>query len=93
MPQGQTPEQIDPAVTGRVPVLISHDNRYFQEPWQGMPLHGYTLMFEKMLDHENITVSRLMAPSGQDSKHILQSRQVPQLTQRSKSRFAAGSSP
>ena len=53
---GQTPEQIDPAVTGRVPVLISHDNRYFQEPWQGMPLHGYTLMFEKMLDHENITV-------------------------------------
>ena len=53
---GQTPEQIDPAVTGRVPVLISHDNRYFQEPWQGMPLHGYTPMFEKMLDHENITV-------------------------------------
>ena len=53
---GQTPEQIDPAVTGRVPVLISHDNRYFQEPWEGMPLHGYTLMFEKMLDHENITV-------------------------------------
>ena len=53
---GQTPEQIDPAVTGRVPVLISHDNRYFQETWQGMPLHGYTLMFEKMLDHENITV-------------------------------------
>ena len=53
---GQTPEQIDPAVTGRVPVLISHDNRYFHEPWQGMPLHGYTLMFEKMLDHENITV-------------------------------------
>ena len=53
---GQTPEQIDPAVTGRVPVLISHDNRYFQEPWQGMPLHGYTLMFEKMLDHEYITV-------------------------------------
>ena len=53
---GQTPEQIDPAVTGRVPVLISHDNGYFQEPWQGMPLDGYTPMFEKMLDHENITV-------------------------------------
>mgnify|MGYP005778194057 CR=1 FL=1 len=48
---GQTPEEIDPAVTGRVPVVISYDNRYFQEPWQGMPLHGYTPMFEKMLDH------------------------------------------
>jgi len=53
---GQTPEEIDPAVTGRVPVLISYDNRYFQEPYQGMPLHGYTPMFEAMLDHPNITV-------------------------------------
>ena len=53
---GQTPEEIDPAVTGRVPVVISYDNRYFQEPWQGMPLHGYTAMFEKMLDHPKIRV-------------------------------------
>ncbi|MBR5509689.1 MAG: UDP-galactopyranose mutase [Lachnospiraceae bacterium] len=53
---GQTPEDIDPAVTGRVPVLISYDNRYFQEPYQGMPLDGYTRMFEKMLNHPNITV-------------------------------------
>lgn len=53
---GQTPEEIDPAVTGRVPVLISYDNRYFQEPYQGMPLHGYTPMFEAMLRHPNITV-------------------------------------
>lgn len=53
---GQTPEQIDPAVTGRVPVLVSYDNRYFQEPYQGMPLHGYTAMFRAMLNHPNITV-------------------------------------
>lgn len=53
---GQTPEEIDPAVTGRVPVLISRDNRYFQEPWQGMPLEGYTSMFRAMLDHPAITV-------------------------------------
>ena len=53
---GQTPEEIDPAVTGRVPVLISYDNRYFQEPYQGMPLNGYTSMFESMLDHSNITI-------------------------------------
>ena len=53
---GQTPEEIDPAVTGRVPVLISCDNRYFQEPWQGMPLDGYTPMFEAMLKHPGITV-------------------------------------
>lgn len=53
---GQTPEQIDPAVTGRVPVLISEDNRYFQDKYQGMPLEGFTPLFEKMLDSENITI-------------------------------------
>lgn len=53
---GQKPEEIDPAVTARVPVLISYDNRYFQEPYQGMPLDGYTAMFEAMLDHPGITV-------------------------------------
>ena len=53
---GQKPEDIDPAVTGRVPVLVSDDNRYFQDTYQGMPLHGFTPLFEKMLDHENIDV-------------------------------------
>ncbi len=53
---GQTPEEIDPEVTGRVPVLLSYDNRYFQDKYQGMPKEGYTVMFEKMLNHPYITV-------------------------------------
>ncbi len=53
---GQTPEEIDPAVTARVPVVISRDNRYFQDPWQGVPLCGFTPMFERMLAHRNIEV-------------------------------------
>ena len=53
---GQKPEEISPEVTGRVPVLISYDNRYFQDKYQGMPADGFTPMFEKMLDHENIEV-------------------------------------
>lgn len=51
---GQTPDEISPEVTGRVPVLISYDNRYFQDKYQGVPLHGFTPMFEQMLAHENI---------------------------------------
>ena len=35
---GKTPEEIDPAVTARVPVLLSEDCRYFQDAYQGMPL-------------------------------------------------------
>lgn len=53
---GKTPKEIDPAVSGRVPVLVSRDNRYFQDVYQGMPKDGYTKLFEKMLDHENITI-------------------------------------
>ena len=54
---GQTPEQIDPNTTARVPVFLSRDDRYFQDTWQGMPLDGYTPIFRRMLDHPNITVS------------------------------------
>ena len=53
---GQTPEEIDPNTTARVPVFLSRDDRYFQDAYQGMPLEGYTPMFETMLDHPNITV-------------------------------------
>ena len=53
---GQKPEEIDPNTTARVPVFLSRDDRYFQDAYQGMPLEGYTPMFERMLDHPNITV-------------------------------------
>ncbi len=63
---GTTPEQIDPATTARVPVFLSHDDRYFQDPYQGMPSNGYTSLFARMLDHENITVEL-----GQDARERL----------------------
>ena len=53
---GLTPEEVDPSVTARVPVFVSRDNRYFQDAYQGMPAEGYTPLFERMLDHENISV-------------------------------------
>ena len=53
---GQRPEEVSEEVTSRVPVLISYDNRYFQDRYQGMPLDGYTSMFQKLLNHPNIQV-------------------------------------
>ncbi len=53
---GQKPEEISPEVTGRVPVLISYDNRYFQDKYQGVPKDGFTRLFARMLDHADITV-------------------------------------
>ena len=53
---GQTPEEIDPATTARVPVFLSRDDRYFQDAYQGMPQEGYTALFQNMLEHPNIEV-------------------------------------
>jgi UDP-galactopyranose mutase len=54
---GKTPDQIDPAVMGRVPVFVGDDDRYFpQAPYQGMPAESYTALFEHMLDHDLIEV-------------------------------------
>lgn len=53
---GVKPEELDPSVTGRVPVYISRDNRYFQDNYQGMPKEGYTKLFENMINHPNIKV-------------------------------------
>jgi len=53
---GLSPKEIDGAVTARVPVYISKDNRYFQDKYQGIPIGGYTKMIEKMLDHPRIKV-------------------------------------
>ena len=53
---GLKPEELDPSVTGRVPVYISRDDRYFQDTYQAMPKQGYTAMFQRMLRHKNIKV-------------------------------------
>lgn len=50
------PDALDPAAMARVPVLVSEDCRYFQDPWQGMPQDGFTAMFTLMLDHPRIRV-------------------------------------
>jgi UDP-galactopyranose mutase len=53
---GKKPEDISAEVTGRVPVHISKDNRYFQDKYQAIPKYGYTKIFENMLNHPNISV-------------------------------------
>jgi UDP-galactopyranose mutase len=51
---GMRPEEMDDAVTARVPIFVGRDNRYFNDNYQVLPSKGYTKLFEKMLDHENI---------------------------------------
>jgi UDP-galactopyranose mutase len=50
------PSELDASVTARIPVRTNTDDRYFTDTFQAMPLHGYTRMFENMLDHPNIKI-------------------------------------
>lgn len=50
------PRDLDPSVLARIPVRTDRDDRYFTDRFQAMPLHGYTRMFERMLDHPRISV-------------------------------------
>ncbi|MDB5380447.1 MAG: UDP-galactopyranose mutase [Rhodospirillales bacterium] len=53
---GVDPSELASSVTARVPTRTSDDDRYFLDRHQCMPFHGYTRMFENILDHPNITV-------------------------------------
>ena len=50
------PSQLNASVASRVPTRTNKDDRYFTDTYQSMPLHGYTKMFERMLDHPNIKI-------------------------------------
>ena len=53
---GLDPSELDSTVIARIPVRTNRDDRYFSDKYQVMPKHGYTRMFERMLDHPDIKV-------------------------------------
>lgn len=53
---GKAPEEIDPAIIQRVPVRATYDVNYFNDYWQGIPSEGYNKLFERLLDHPDISV-------------------------------------
>ena len=44
------PRELDASVCGRIPIRTNRDNRYLAESFQALPKHGYTAMFEKLLN-------------------------------------------
>lgn len=53
---GLDPSQLKSGVAARIPTRTNSDDRYFTDTYQAMPLHGYTAMFENLLNHPNIQV-------------------------------------
>lgn len=51
---GLDPENIEGAVTARVPIFVGRDDRYFNDRFQAVPTKGYTNLFKNMLRHDKI---------------------------------------
>lgn len=47
---GKTTKELPPFIIKRLPLRFTFDNNYFNDTYQGIPIGGYTKMFEKMLD-------------------------------------------
>ena len=53
--QWQTnPRDLPASIITRLPVRYNFDNRYFNDPYEGLPTDGYTAIFERMLDNPRI---------------------------------------
>lgn len=50
------PSELDASVMERIPVRYDHNDRYFNDKYEGIPKQGYTVMVKNMLGHENIRV-------------------------------------
>ncbi len=53
---GTDPKNLDASIIKRLPVRTSYDTNYFPDLCQGIPLSGYNSLFERLLDHPNITL-------------------------------------
>lgn len=50
------PTELPASVARRLPVRYNYNTRYYNDLWEGIPVKGYTPIFERMLDHPNIEV-------------------------------------
>lgn len=74
---GLDPSELAASVTARIPTRANYDDRYFTDTFQGMPLDGYTAMFERMLDHPKVSVALecdyFFAKAGIKPRHTIYS--------------------
>jgi len=54
---GRKPSLLPSFIIKRLPIRLTFDDRYFDDRYQGIPVGGYTKMFENILDHNNISIS------------------------------------
>jgi UDP-galactopyranose mutase len=53
---GVDPKNLPVSTARRIPIRFSYDDNYYTDRYQGIPLDGYTRVFERMLKHDCIHI-------------------------------------
>lgn len=53
---GCSPKDLPASILKRLPVRFNYDDNYYSDPYQGIPLDGYTKVIERILNHPLITI-------------------------------------
>ncbi len=51
---GRDCRELPSFIIKRLPLRFTYDNNYFNDPYQGIPIGGYTALFEKMLENVDV---------------------------------------
>lgn len=54
---GRSCRELPASIIKRLPVRLTFDNNYFNDPYQGIPIGGYTQIIEKMLEGVEIRLN------------------------------------
>ena len=48
---GRHPNELPSFIIKRLPIRLSHDDNYYEDKYQGIPIGGYTQIFQKLLNN------------------------------------------
>lgn len=54
---GREPKDLPASIIRRIPIRLTFDDNYFSDTYQGIPVGGYTPIFEKMLKKAEVQLS------------------------------------
>ena len=46
---GKSPKELPSFIIKRLPIRLNYDDNYYEDTYQGIPIGGYTQIFEKLL--------------------------------------------
>lgn len=63
---GRACAELPPSILRRLPIRFTYDNNYYNDPYQGIPIGGYTRIIEEMLEGSEVRlgVDYLDAPEA-----------------------------